>query len=79
MVTYYRVFLHVLRIAAVIGLLVSSIITLIVLLDLVIRLGFGYPWWTVFIVTPTAAFFFLVARVASKALKARCATTNNGA
>jgi hypothetical protein len=56
MVGYLRVFLYILRAAAVLGLLVSSIINLIVVLDL-LGMHFGYPWWTILITAPTALFF----------------------
>jgi hypothetical protein len=69
MVSYLRIFLYVLRAAAAIGLLISSIITLVVLLDLSFKLGFGYPWWTVFIVIPIVMFFIFVMRGANTALK----------
>lgn len=69
MIGYLRVFLYVLRVAALMGAVVSTIVTLIVLLDL-FGLNFGYPWWTLLVTIPTVLFFWLVARGAKKALNA---------
>jgi hypothetical protein len=69
MVTYLRAFFYVLRTAAIIGFIKSSIITMVVVLDLSLKLGFGYPWWTVFITVPGVIFSVLVMHGANKALK----------
>jgi hypothetical protein len=69
MVGYLRVFLHVLRVAALMGVFVSAVVTLVVVLDL-FGLSFGYPWWAILVTVPTVLFFWLIARGAKKALKA---------
>ena len=69
MTSYLLVFCHVLRAAAIIGLVISLIISLCVFLDLSLKLGFGYPWWATLIVIPTVVFFAVVASAANKSLK----------
>ncbi len=68
--TYLYSFLLVLRVAALIGLAISCIVTFAVLLDIFAKADFGYPWWAVLIALPTVFFFGAVSWIASKTLKA---------
>ena len=55
--TYLYSFFIVVRVAALIGLTVSCIVTFAVLLDMFAKTQFGYPWWAVLIALPTFLFF----------------------